>query len=73
MLAGFVPVPLATPVLIWITLGANLPLELLTLQFITIAYVSDWLSHITVRVCGPAKTRSHHEPTSNAAIGNGLR
>lgn len=49
ILVGFMVGPIATPALIWFTLAADLPLALIILLLITMALVSNGLSHIIIR------------------------
>jgi hypothetical protein len=65
MLAGFMAVPLATPALMWMTLAANLPLALMIRQLIVMAVISNWLSHIAIRIWRLAEVGSQDPHTNN--------
>lgn len=62
MLVGFLTVPLLTPILIWVTLAADLPLMMVTFLLVSMTVISNCLSHITVRICTLGKVSSHNQP-----------
>jgi hypothetical protein len=55
MIAGLTVAPVATPVLIWATIAANLPLTLVIAQLFAMAVFSNWFSRKTIRDYKPAE------------------
>jgi hypothetical protein len=55
MIAGLTVAPVATPVLIWATIAANLPLTPVIAQLFAMAVFSNWFSRKTIRHCKPAE------------------
>ena len=60
MLVAFMVGPIATPALIWFTLAADLPLALVILLLVTMAVVSNGLSHIIIRRYNVAEAGGPH-------------
>jgi hypothetical protein len=46
-------------------LAADLPLALVNLQLIVMSVISNWLSHITVRVCKLTEVGRRNSATKN--------
>ena len=65
MIAGLMVAPVATPVLIWATVAANLPLALVIAQLFAMAVFSNWFSRKTIRDYKPAEGDSEDRTLSN--------
>ncbi|AFC51975.1 MULTISPECIES: hypothetical protein [Mycobacterium] len=53
VLAGFMAGPVATPALIWLSLALELPLVVVIVLLVAMVLVSNWLSHIIIRIHEP--------------------
>ena len=65
MIAGLTVAPVATPVLIWATIAANLPLTLVIAQLFAMAVFSNWFSRKTIRDYKPAEGDRGDQTLSN--------
>lgn len=59
LLVGFSTMTLVTPMLIWITLAADLPLVMVILLLVCMAVISNCVSQLAVRLCTLDNASSH--------------